>query len=249
MVFSTQRRRILPRSLHIREQLPRLSGSDPGLDGQRAAWVESAPGSEPPRNPRAYLDTTIRPYRPSVGRKRWTRHCRLRDPLDEANEGGTDLQEDGQPQSRSTATGAHEAGKHRSVSWDRDRRRAQHLGTGRTLIPSVGGPALRGRFHATSGPRQRGGTAPKADDFRLRFSLTTVVLPFQDAAHQHFKHLSLISSRRPDAEWGQLPSRYWAGSRLRVDDGYSRPTGHYGTTAARRKNDGVNPPATIREDM
>ena len=50
-----------------------------------------------------------------------------------ANEGGSNLQEDRQLASRAAAARPHQAGEHRSLSRDRGRRCAHHLGAGRAL--------------------------------------------------------------------------------------------------------------------
>src|SRR6516165_9556232 len=51
-------------------------------------------------------------------------------PLDAADEGGPDLQEDGQSAGRSASPWSYQARKYSPLSWDRGRRRAQHLGAG-----------------------------------------------------------------------------------------------------------------------
>src|SRR4029077_6361593 len=57
----------------------------------------------------------------------------LRDPLDAADQGRADLQEDRQSEGGSALAWAHKARKHRPLSWYRGRRRAQHLRASGTL--------------------------------------------------------------------------------------------------------------------
>ena len=81
----------------------RNHGADPSRDPSlafRGCQQEGAlPVPEPLQGPRAPVDTAIRSDRSWLGRECRSRQLGLRHAFDAPNEGGTDLQEDGQPSS------------------------------------------------------------------------------------------------------------------------------------------------------
>ena len=117
----------------VQFEITEQTRAPPGLasEGRRERRQISFP--EPFPGATAPLDTAVCTDCARLGRERRARRLGLRHALNAADEGGPDLQEDWQSAGGSASPRSYQARKHSPLSWDRGRRRAQYLRTGRAV--------------------------------------------------------------------------------------------------------------------